>query len=379
MAGMKYIWPAESFDAIGVRARDVNITVRGTEGDEIRLECDGDEKHVTRLTVDHLGCWLWISTPTSGKSIQLILMLPKQKTWPIDLYARNVNFRAEDIRARINLVFAKGEVQLSDCQGAINMASGNVDINLKHFIEEEVPEMPSLPDSESKKRQKSPGINMPMTWGKEDWAQWGLDLSEKMVKGFLGQKGGSGQQRGINIRAAKGDFQIEDTDAETCIIKVARSDAKLKTVRISKLDLNVIRGDIQIDSGIPGKEWKIKTQSGEIALTLPSDINARIDAATRHGDIQSVAPLIRVTRQGPEPWHGRRMVGIVGSVPEKKAKVPEICLSLLRGDIKIEIKKIEEFKTKFLLSHIYIFRYFNIKLYIVASILLICNTQIFIL
>ena len=177
---------------------------------------------------------------------------------------------------------------------------------------------------------------MPMTWGKEDWAQWGLDLSERMVKGFLGQKGGSGQQRGINIKAAKGDFQIEDTDAETCIIKAARSDAKLKTVRISKLDLNVIRGDIQIDSGIPGKEWKIKTQSGEIALTLPSDINARIDAATRHGDIQSVTPLIRVTRQGPEPWHGRRMVGIVGSVPDKKAKVPEICLSVLRGDIKIE-------------------------------------------
>ena len=132
---MKYAWPAGSFDAIGVRARDVNISVRGIEGDEIGLECDGDEKHVAKLMVDHLGCWLWISTPTSGKNIQLILMLPKQKAWPIDLYARNVNFRAEDIRARLNLVFAKGEIQLSDCHGAFNMASGNVDITLKHFIE----------------------------------------------------------------------------------------------------------------------------------------------------------------------------------------------------------------------------------------------------
>ena len=234
---MEYTWPVESFEAIGIRAHDVNISIRGTEGDEIRLECDGDEKHVTRLTVDHLGCWLWISIPTSGKSIQLILKLPKQKAWPIDIYARSVNFEAKDIWARLNLVFAKCEVQLNNFHGAFNLASWNAAITLKHCFEKEMPEIPSLPDSESKKRQKSLGINMPMTWGKEDWAQLGLDFSEKMVKGFIDQKGDSGQQEGINIKAAKGDFQIEDTDAKTCTIKAARSDAKMKTVRISRLDL----------------------------------------------------------------------------------------------------------------------------------------------
>jgi len=112
----------------------------------------------------------------------------------------------------------------------------------------------------------------------------------------------------------------------------------MKEGRASNLDLNVIRGDIESDACIPGDDWKIKTHSGDISLSLPSDINARIDAATRHGDVKSVTPLVRVTRQGPEPWHGRRMVGIIGSVPDKKAKVPEIHLSVLRGDIKIETK-----------------------------------------
>ena len=336
MAKMEYTWPAKSFDAIGIRGRDAKITVRGTDADDVRLESNSSEKHAAKLNVDQLGCWLWISTPVSSRNIQLTLLLPKQKAWLIDLYARNVDFQAENIQARLNLILGKGEVRLKDCRGTFSLASGNANVMLKRFSEEEVPEMPPLPEGERGKSRKSPGIYM--NWAKDDWSQWGLEFSEKMVKGFLGQKGGAGQHQGINIKVGRGDFQIEDTDAETCVIKAARSDVKMKTMRISKLDLNVIRGDIESDACIPGDDWKIKTHSGNISLSLPSDINARIDAATRHGDVKSVTPLVRVTRQGPEPWHGRRMVGIIGSVPDKKAIVPEIHLSVLRGDIKIETK-----------------------------------------
>jgi hypothetical protein len=265
-------------------------------------------------------------------------LLPRQKPWLIDLYARNVDFQAENIQARLNLILAKGEVQLKECRGAFSLVSGNANVILKHFNEEKVPEMPPLPDNERKKRRKSPGNIINMSWGKEDWSQWGLEFSEKMVKGFLGQKGGAGQHQGINVKVARGDFRIEDTEAETCVIWAARTDVKMKSARISKLDLNVIRGDIESDACIPRDDWKIKTHSGNISLSLPSDITARIDAATRHGDVKSVTPLVRVTRQGPEPWHGRRMVGIIGSVPDKKEKVPEIHLSVLRGDIIIETK-----------------------------------------
>ena len=342
MAKMEYTWPTESIDAIGIRVRDANVSVLGTDADEVRLESNGSDKYTTRLNVYQIGCWLWITTPSSKKDVRLTLLLPKRKAWPIDLYASNVNFRADNVRERLNLILAKGEIQLNDCRGAFNLASGNGNVVLRRFSEEEVPEMPPLPDSERKKRRKSLGIDiyMDMHWRKDDWAQWGLDFSEKMVKGFLGQKDGAGKGQGINVKMAKGDFQMEDTNAETCTIRAARSDVKMKGVRISKLDLNVIKGDIKSDSGIPGDDWKIKTHSGDITLSLPCDVNARIDAATRHGDINSVTPLIRVTRQGPEPWHGRRMVGIIGSVPDKKVKIPEIRLSVLRGDIKVETKPV---------------------------------------
>lgn len=340
MANMEYTWPAGSFDAIGIRARDASVTVLGTDVDEVRLESDGSEKKAIKLNVDQLENWLWISVPTSGKDIKFNLLLPKEKPWLIDLYARNINFRAENIQARLNLIMAKGEVKLDDCRGALTMASANASVTLKRFREEQIPEMPPLPESERKKRRVSPAVGINMTWGKDDWSQWGLELGEKMMKGFLGQKGGGGQHRGINVKLAKGDFLIEDSDAEICVIRSARSDVRMKTGRVSNLDLTVISGNIESDSCVPGDEWKIKAHSGNISLSLPSDTNARIDAATRHGDIKSVTPLVRVTRQGPEPWHGRRMVGIIGSVPDKKTKVPEIHLSALRGDIKIETKQL---------------------------------------
>jgi hypothetical protein len=337
---MEYNWSAGSFDAIGIRVHDASISIMGTEADDIRLESSVSEKHAARFGVDKLGGWLWISNGTSVRDIHLTLLLPKQKAWLIDLYARNVNFQADNILARLNLILTKGEVRLNGCRGAFNLASGNSNVIINRFSEEAVPEMPALPDSKRKEKSKSPGKVINMSWGKEDWAQWGLDFSEKMVKGLLGQKGGAGRHQGIDIKIAKGDLQIEDTDAETCVIKSARSDVKIEAGRISNLDLTVIRGDIESDTCIPAGDWKIKTHSGDISLIVTSDIHARIDAATRHGDIKSLTPLVRVARQGPEPWHGVRMVGIIGSVPDKMTKIPEIRLSVLRGDMKIETKPV---------------------------------------
>lgn len=315
---MDYTWPAESFDALGFRVPNVDISLRGADMDDVKLEGEGSEKHTAKVNVDQLGRWLWISTPASGKDIRLTLLLPKHKTWPIDLYAKNVRFRAENVKARMNLILGKGEVRLRECRGALSLVSGNTDVVLESFTEEEVPEMPLLPDVERKERRKSPASYM--SWAEGDWSQWSLEFSEKTAEGIFKQKASAGRYRGIDMKAAWGDV-------------------KMKSGRISNLDLNIIRGDIVSEGGIPGDEWKIKTHSGNIYLSLPSDINTRIDAATRHGDIKSVMPLVRVTRQGPEPWHGRRMVGIIGSLPDKKAKVPEVHLSVLRGDIIIETKQ----------------------------------------
>jgi hypothetical protein len=90
---------------------------------------------------------------------------------------------------------------------------------------------------------------------------------------------------------------------------------------------------------LPAGDWLIRANRGDVRLSLPSDTAARLDLTTRHGDIQSKTPLVRVTRQGPESWHGNRMVGIIGAKTE--GKVPEIDVSTLNGDIEIKTESFE--------------------------------------
>jgi DUF4097 and DUF4098 domain-containing protein YvlB len=132
----------------------------------------------------------------------------------------------------------------------------------------------------------------------------------------------------------KGDVNMEDIDIKSCYIRTARGDARIKQGRIGAFDMKITAGDISCESCLPAGDWLIRANRGDLRLTLPSDTVARLDITTRHGDIQSKTPLVRVTRQGPESWHGNRMVGSIGAKTD--GKVPEIDISKLNGNIEIK-------------------------------------------
>jgi DUF4097 and DUF4098 domain-containing protein YvlB len=168
-------------------------------------------------------------------------------------------------------------------------------------------------------------------WG-ESWAQWGGEFGEKFLRRFFGQIPGT--TTGINIQTGKGDVNLEEINAKSCVIRAARGDARLKRGEVGSLDMKIIAGDIESESCLPTGDWNLRANRGDIKLSLPADTSARLDVTTRHGDIHSKTPLVRVTRQGPESWHGNRMVGSIGTKIE--GKIPEIRLSTLSGDIEIK-------------------------------------------
>jgi hypothetical protein len=127
---------------------------------------------------------------------------------------------------------------------------------------------------------------------------------------------------------------LEEINAKSCVIRAARGDARLKRGEVGSLDMKIIAGDIECESILPTGDWNLRANRGDVRLSLPSDTTARLDLTTRHGDIHSKTPLVRVTRQGPESWHGNRMVGSIGTKIE--GKIPEIRLSTLSGDIEIK-------------------------------------------
>ena len=123
----------------------------------------------------------------------------------------------------MHLWLGKGEVQIENCRGAFSVTSGNADVRVKHFIEIETPEVPPLPKEERHIR-----MDDPESW--EEWGENGRNGEEKSGKsfygGFFGQT--TGTNPGVNIQTGKGDMNLEEINAKTCIIRAAKGDAKVE-------------------------------------------------------------------------------------------------------------------------------------------------------
>jgi hypothetical protein len=329
MVKVEQTWPSNSFDAIGIRAHQGKFVIEGTDSDQVKLEGNIAARYSRNLELGPVGRWLKIYTSWQYGESQFTLQLPKSKIWTIDLFSGRAEVKVDNINARLHLWLGKGEAQIDNCRGAFSLTSGNADVRLKHFVETEAAEIPPLPREDRHLRMDDP--ESWEEWG-EDWAQWGGEFGEKFLRRFFGQIPGT--TTGINIQTGKGDIKLEEINAKSCVIRAARGDARLKRGEVGSLDMKIIVGDIECESILPTGDWNLRANRGDVRLSLPSDTTARLDLTTRHGDIHSKTPLVRVTRQGPESWHGNRMVGSIGTKIE--GKIPEIRLSTLSGDIEIK-------------------------------------------
>jgi hypothetical protein len=329
MAKVVKTWPIDAFDAIGIKAHQGKFIIQGTEGNEVKLDGDFATRYSRNLELGPTGHWLKIYTSWQYGESQFTLQLPKSKIWTIDLFSGRAQFKAENMQSRLHIWAGKGEVQIENCRGAFSVTSGNADVRVKRFSEIETPEIPPLPREERHIRMDHP--ENWEDWG-EDWAQWGGEFGEKFLRRFFGHTAGT--TTGINIQTGKGDVELEEIDVKSCVIRAARGDARLKIGQIGNLDIKIMSGDIECESCLPAGDWNLRANRGDVHLSLPSDTTARLDVTTRHGDIHSKTPLVRVTRQGPESWHGNRMVGSIGVKTE--GKIPEIDVSTLSGDIEIK-------------------------------------------
>jgi hypothetical protein len=330
MAGIRHIWSADDFDAIGIRAYYGKFVIQGIDGDEVKLEGNLEGRPLRNLNMEPSGRWLQIQTLRHNNYSQFTLQLPKTKVWVVNIFSGRAQIKVENIQACLNLWLGKGEIQVENYRGTFALVSGNADIRLKDFIEAEMPASPPLP-----KDYRPTKIENHESWqdfGEGDWPQMGLEFGEKILKRFFGPV--SGPTPGVSIQIGKGDVNIENIDAKSCVVRTSKGDVTLKQGRMGNLDMKIISGDIRCESCLPVDEWTIRANRGDIRLSLTSDAIARLDVSTRHGDIQSKTPLVRVTRQGPESWHGNRMVGSIGAKTE--GKIPEIRLSTLNGDIEIK-------------------------------------------
>jgi Toastrack DUF4097 len=371
-------WPSDEFDAIGILAIDGQFEIEGTEGDHVKLEARFSSRLERDLVLEPAGRWLQLQLWERSGESQFTLRLPRNKAWIVDLSAARGEVQVENIQARLRVMLGKGEIRIKDCRGIFNLASGKGEIKIERCVEAEMPERPPVPAPQFQNAQvkeppipetppiagdpdvggefhvrfkRGPGmrykIKPDVSWDwfgfdSADWAEWGQQFGEQartwaqqFAGHFLGSVELLPEKAGVSIRSGRGDAELQDIDAKSCTVQMGSGAVKMKKGRIESLEIDIRHGDVECDSVLPAGDWAIEMKNGDIRLALPSNVQARLDVATRHGDIDSQVPLVRVGRPGPESRYGGRMVGTIGQTEEN---IPQVSLTTLRGDIEIRLK-----------------------------------------
>jgi hypothetical protein len=336
-------WSPEAIDAINVTLLHGDIEIAGCDDDMVTLE-EGDERRRPSARCEIAGRWLLVQgAPGDRGETPLTLHLPRQKQWVVVASTIHGDIEISGLAARLDATTTHGDISVADCHGVLSVTTTAGDVTLENCRQSAAPEAPPLP------RADEGAPEWPnSTVGTNGWIEERVErrlaavatevqqavarIPKALHNAFGGQSPATDE--GLIVQCGSGDIEMDDSDVDTCTVQMANGDVSLSGGRIARLRVSSSRGDISCDDVVPGTDWELETMHGDIGLTLPANVQARLDAATRHGEIRSDAPLVRVARPGPEPRHGMRMVGALGQTGEH---VAQIRMATTRGDIRIDL------------------------------------------
>lgn len=326
------VWPADALDAVGIWAPGARITIEGSDADQVQLEGDlGTEP-------EKAGRWLRLYARNERPfEVRLHLRLPKRKAWVVELSALWGQVEIRDVQARFQVLVQKGDVCLANCRGVFDVTASEGSVRLMRCLEAAAPERPAGGESYFPYRSSRPWT----AWDAEDWSAWGMEFGEQVSTWarqfgrFMEHADWRPLSAGVNVRLLKGNARLENIEARACSVRLTKGNLTLEGGRVADLQLSTASGNVECRAVFPEKDWEIAANHGDLHLSLPADAQARLDAATRHGDIRSEVPLVRVARPGPEARRGGRMVGTLGAAEGGPA---QIRLTTLHGDIHIDVQ-----------------------------------------
>ena len=352
MSQIEQSWPADACDAVSIWAPGGDITIEGYDGDQITLEGDLPGLfHNNRI--EQVERWLLINLwEAPADDVSLTLRLPGSKLWTVQLSSGEGDLVVRDIAARLQISLQRGDIRADNCRGVFALSCSEGDVELKNCREMEMPDAPApLSQMRPPLAMGTPPPVPPFppfpsgAWPSrtvEDLTRWAREASEQARQFAHGMSRSFHQmewqplQAGIGVQISHGEVQIEDIEAQTCAIRVSKGDTTIEGGWIGSLDLHSGSGDIECESVLPTGPWTIESAHGDISLALPANAEVRLDAATRHGDIHSDAPMVRVGRPGPEGRYGGRMVASLSGGHGDPAPVS---VEARHGDIEIRVER----------------------------------------
>ncbi len=356
MSGLMQVWPEQDFDAFDIRLPQCKADIQGIEGDRVILEGGQCERLYGDFHLEVIERRLIIDIGSRFGGYEFKLGVPRNKVWGLNLFCGRGEIKVRDIQSRARLMLGHGDIHVENCGGQIEATGGHGGIEIKHFAGSIISGLPSNPPPGP---QDQPGLHdQPDDVDRRSvrgrhWKSaidWEEILCRKVVPSNINQPyddkpyGDRPQDAGLTLRLKHGNIRLEDIAVSSIFSSQDYGDFKLEKGRPGILDVDVGRGNIECREILPEANWQVKTSHGDIKVSLPFDVGTRLDMATRHGDLRSELPMVRVARQGPGNQRGGRMVGTVG--PLTAGPLPELHLTVLHGDIEIKTGKQYQFSSQ---------------------------------
>jgi DUF4097 and DUF4098 domain-containing protein YvlB len=133
------------------------------------------------------------------------------------------------------------------------------------------------------------------------------------------------------IRTGSGDVSVSRAQAPSLEVHTGRGDCAFDKITVADLRVHSGSGDVALDGDPATGKWDVRTGKGDLNVRIPARA-ARIEAATRHGDISSDLPQVKAARPGPASQRGGRFISVMGDEPRA-----EILLDTGHGDISVRL------------------------------------------
>ncbi len=153
-------------------------------------------------------------------------------------------------------------------------------------------------------------------------------LTVRAGRGDVSIRGGGGA---ATIAVGSGDMIIDGRDCDELTAAGGSGDISIEGGSLGRSSITTASGDIRCHAVLDIASYDLTASSGDINLGIQRGLNARVDAATTRGSVNSDLPLVAINQRGPRNPLGKRLVGSTGDGSERA----EITLRTSSGDIDV--------------------------------------------
>lgn len=304
-------------DKIDINLALGDLTLAAGDGDQIALRARLRSNDETELETTVAGRVLVIKNRTdngwltrNGSRIDVVLTVPRAATIAVAVRTDLGDVNVEGIAGLYEVHTGKGDVRAVDGNSPLSIKTGKGDIAVRAWRGD-----------------------LNVTTGKGDVLISGLTGALQLVTGAGDSSVEEWQAVGAaanEIKTGSGDIAISAVQAPGLTVSTGRGDCTLRRVALDSLRCQTGMGSFAIEGDPRQGQWEVRTGKGDLMLTLPAAVAARVEAATRHGSVRSDLPQVKAARPGPANPLGGRIIMVIGDEPRA-----DIRLETTKGDISV--------------------------------------------